>query len=72
MQYQVIGKNENDEPIVLWRYDDLKLATEKFDFVVRITKQKAVTILLNYPQWKSVELQQVETISLVHFEEKLP
>jgi hypothetical protein len=71
MQYQIIGKNEDNVPIVLWRYEDLKLATEKFDFVIKISKYPSVNLLLNLPQWKSIELQQVETISLVRIEEEL-
>jgi hypothetical protein len=64
MQYQIIGKDNDGVPIVLWRYDKLALAREKFDFVVLLSKHEEVTSLLNFPSWKSIELQQVETISI--------
>lgn len=64
MKYQIVGTDESDTEIIIESLDNLNIATNTFDFVVLLAEfQNDVEPI--FPLWKSIELQQVETISLV-------
>ena len=64
MKYQIVGTDESDTEIIIESLDDLNIATNTFDFVV-ILAESQNDVEPIFPLWKSIELQQVETISLV-------
>lgn len=67
MKYQIVGTDESNTEIVLYSFDELKLATKSFNFVVMLAKEPDC-MLIAFPSWISIELQQVETISLAQID----
>lgn len=61
MRYQIVAINEEGTPFVLYLFDDLELATNKFDFTVEVASSRG-DILMKSPSWKSIELQEVKAI----------
>lgn len=64
MKYQIIVKDNDNVSLVLYSFDELKLATKTFEFVSQMSKCPEINLLVNLPPWLSIELQQVETIDL--------
>jgi hypothetical protein len=62
MKYQIVGTDESDTEIIIYSLDNLKIATSKFELVVMLAKEPNY-MPFELPPWKSIELQQVETIS---------
>jgi hypothetical protein len=61
MQYQIIAKDKDNTRFVLYIFDDLEIAKNKFEFTLKVASGPH-NILINSPGWKSIELQRVETI----------
>ena len=62
MKYQIVGTDEDDTEIIIYSLDNLKIATSKFELVVILAKEPNY-MPFELPPWKSIELQQVESIS---------
>jgi hypothetical protein len=62
MKYQIVGTDESDTEIIIYSLDNLNIATSKFELVVMLA-QEPNYLPFDLPPWKSIELQQVETIS---------
>jgi hypothetical protein len=69
MKYQIIGTLEDNRSYVIYNFSDLSLAKSVLKFAVEVAADD-VNHLMKLPSWKSIELQQVETISVFQIEDE--